>query len=111
MDVPKKSQLGSCLDKRDRATGGFSGDYNHRKPSKNIHWRGFAGFQILLLLRDSQPLREVRRISLGRKTRSAFFTPILASAYFTRSLRVFNVILREFYLPIVRVFPSDPPPR
>ena len=26
---------------------------------------------------------------LGRKTRSAFFTPILTSAFFTRSLRVF----------------------
>ena len=49
-----------------------------------------AGFQILLLLRDdSPPLREARHISLGRKPRSAFFTPILASAYFTRSLRVF----------------------
>ena len=37
---------------------------------------------------------------LGRKTRSAFFTPILASAFFTRSLRVFfkNVILRTFLL-------------
>ena len=48
---------------------------------------------------------------LGRKTRSAFFTPSLASAFFTRSLRVFYVILRFFYLPAVRVFYSDPPPR
>ena len=50
---------------------------------------------------------------LGRKTRSAFFTPIiLASAFFTRSLRVFfKVILRFFYLPDVRVSYSDPPPR
>ena len=44
--------------------------------------RANAGFHILLLLRDSQPLREVRLIRLGRKTRSAFFTSILlASAY------------------------------
>ena len=35
---------------------------------------------------------------LGRKTRSAFFTPILASAFFTRSLRVFYVILCLFLL-------------
>ena len=55
-----------------------------------------VGFQILLLLRDSQPLREVQRIRLGRKARSVLFTPILASAYFTRSLRVY-VISRAFY--------------
>ena len=28
-------------------------------------------------------------LALGRKTRSAFFTPVLASAFFARSLRVF----------------------
>ena len=48
---------------------------------------------------------------LGRKTRSAFFTPILASAFFTRPLRALYVILRLFYLPTLRVFYSDPPPR
>ena len=35
---------------------------------------------------------------VGRKTRSAFITPILASVLFTRSLRVFYVILRLFLL-------------
>ena len=36
---------------------------------------------------------------LGKKTRSAFFTPILASAFFTRSLRVFFTrSLRVFLL-------------
>ena len=35
---------------------------------------------------------------LGRKTRSAFFTLILASAFVTRSLNaVFNAILRLFF--------------
>ena len=38
----------------------------------------------------------------------AFFTPILASAFFTRFYAFFkNVILRDFYLPPVRVFYSD----
>ena len=57
-------------------------------------------------------VREIARVqepgALGRKTRSAFFTPILASAFFTRSLRVFYVILRlsllahcaRFFTPI-----------
>jgi len=39
---------------------------------------------------------------LERKTRSAFFTPILASAYFTRSLRVF--LKRNF----TRIFTYPP---
>ena len=54
----------------------------------------------------------IHHYHLGRKTRSAFFTPILASsALFARYLRVFNVILRTFHLPTARVFYSDPPQR
>ena len=35
MDLPeKKSHVESGLNKRDRATGGFSGVYTHRKPDK-----------------------------------------------------------------------------
>ena len=49
--------------------------------------------------------------ALGRKTRSAFFTPILASAFFTRSLRVFylaqNRGLRR--KQVVRCGPPQPP--
>ena len=45
---------------------------------------------------------------LGRKTRSEFFTPILARAFFTLVLHNFYAF---FYLPAVRVFYSDPPPR
>ena len=37
------------------------------------------------------------RADLGRKIRGAFFTPILASVLFARSLRVFfHVVLRVF---------------
>ena len=39
----KKPHLESGLNKRDRATGGFSGVYTHRKPGKKIYCRGFCG--------------------------------------------------------------------
>ena len=40
----KKSHLGSCLDIRDRATGGVFRNYTHRKPSssKIFYCRGFS---------------------------------------------------------------------
>ena len=37
----KKSHLGSCLDKPDRATVDFGRDRSHRKPGKISYWRGF----------------------------------------------------------------------
>ena len=56
--------------------------------------------------------RRGRGRNLGRKTRSAFFTPILASALFTRSLRVFLRNFAPFFTyPLRAFFYSDPPPR
>ena len=42
MDLPKKKfHLESGLNQRDRATGGFCGNYTHRKPGKVFYCRGF----------------------------------------------------------------------
>ena len=39
----EKKHLGSCLEKQERATGGFGGVYTDRKPGKMFYWRGFRG--------------------------------------------------------------------
>ena len=39
----KRPHSGSCLDRRDRATGGFGRSQTHQKPGEFFDWRGFAG--------------------------------------------------------------------
>ena len=76
------------------------------------YWHGVGGFMFNSSSSSSSSSNSQLDSQLGRKTRSAFFTPIPAGAFFTRSLRVFyNDFLRAFYLPILCIFRSDPPPR
>ena len=37
----KRSHSGSCLDRRDRATGGVGWSQAHQKPGEIFDWRGF----------------------------------------------------------------------